>query len=227
MRYAVYYAPPEGSPLHRFGQRWLGRDGTGADLPDRLIPDGLDSVLVDSLTRTPRRYDFHATLKAPFRLADGAGPDALAAALEAFARARAPVTAPNLRPASLGRFVALVPDGPCPALDALAAECVRHFDRFRAPAPEDELARRRAAGLSPRQEALLGRWGYPYVMDEFRFHFSLTGHLPADQAATVIRALEPELAPLCRDPLSIEGLSLFVQDSAAEPFRLVRRFPFG
>ena len=31
--------------------------------------------------------------------------------------------------------------------------------------------------LTPAQEALLMRWGSPYVMDEFRFHMTLTGRL--------------------------------------------------
>ncbi len=225
-RFAVYYAPPHGTPLHRFGQRWLGRDGAGDDGADRLVPHGLDESLVRSVTETPRRYDFHATLKAPFHLAPGTDADGLAAALAAFVKTRTPVTAPRLRLTALDRFVALVPDGPCPALDALAADCVTGFDRFRAPPSEEELVRRRASGLTPQQETLLARWGYPYVLDQFRFHFSLTGHLPEDHAAAVIEALDPVVAPLCRQPLAIDGVSLFVQDAPSAPFRLVRRFPF-
>ena len=41
------------------------------------------------------------------------------------------------------------------------------------------------SGLTDRQEALLTQWGYPYVMEEFRFHITLTGALdPAHLDAT-------------------------------------------
>ena len=62
----------------------------------------------------------------------------------------------------------------------MAGACVRDLDEFRAPAGEAELARRRKAGLSARQEALLTQWGYPYVFEEFRFHLTLSGRLPEE-----------------------------------------------
>jgi hypothetical protein len=39
----------------------------------------------------------------------------------------------------------------------LARDCVLEFDRWRAPPRADELARRRAAGLTARQETMLLR----------------------------------------------------------------------
>lgn len=38
------------------------------------------------------------------------------------------------------------------------------------------LARRRERPLSPQQEIYLARWGYPYVLEEFRFHWRANGH---------------------------------------------------
>jgi hypothetical protein len=91
--------------------------------------------------------------------------------------ARAPVTIPSLEVRRLGGFIAVVPTEPSAALADLAAATVAALDPFRAPPSEAELARRRKARLSDRQEALLMKWGYPYVMEEFRFHLTLTGRL--------------------------------------------------
>ena len=70
-RYAVYYAPAADSALWRFGSATLGYDAlTGEDLPF-AVPPGCDLALWPAFTEEPRRYGFHATLKAPFELADG------------------------------------------------------------------------------------------------------------------------------------------------------------
>src|SRR3546814_16854276 len=74
------------------------------------------------------------------------------------------------------------------------ADCVRAFDRFRAPPSETALARRRAAGLSARQEANLQAWGYPYVMEDFRLHFTLTGRITDPAQPDILRRpLEQEI----------------------------------
>ena len=70
-RYALYYAPPPGTALAAFGARWLGRDPDGAEAP--ASPE-LARVTPGEWRRAvalPRRYGFHATLKAPFSLAEG------------------------------------------------------------------------------------------------------------------------------------------------------------
>ena len=64
-RYAIYYAPAPGSGLDRFGATLLGYDAfTGKDLP---FPEDILQVAPDwrGLTGDPRKYGFHATLKAP------------------------------------------------------------------------------------------------------------------------------------------------------------------
>jgi hypothetical protein len=52
------------------------------------------------------------------------------------------------------------------------------------PLTEEELTRRRKAELTPEQDKLLVDWGYPWVLDEFNFHFSLTGSLDSVDAKT-------------------------------------------
>ncbi|MCR9219221.1 MAG: DUF1045 domain-containing protein [Alphaproteobacteria bacterium] len=227
-RYAVYYAPPAGSDLARFGAEWLGRDAQTESPCGPPAGIGLSAERLAALTAAPARYGFHGTLKPPFALAAGTDRVALEKALAALAADLAPAAAPEgLRLTEIGHFLALTPAPDDRAIRPLAAAVVARLDRFRAPPSEGELARRRAAGLSARQEALLRRWGYPYVMEEFRFHLTLTGPLePADLAAAAA-ALGPLVAPFARAPFRIEAFSLFGDPGGGAPFRLLRRFPLG
>jgi putative phosphonate metabolism protein len=227
-RYAIYFAPAAGSDLARFGDHWLGRNAeTGAPL-ERPTPSGFDAARLHELTEAPRQYGFHGTLKPPFRLADGCDAGDLRRALTGFAGQQCGFEIAALTLEGIGGFIALVPDEPSPALSSLADLCVTEFDRYRAPPDAAELARRHAAGLTPRQAELLARWGYPYVLDEFRFHLSLTGPIAdAAERARVARLLGPLVAPALLQPLPVRELCLFHQPDRATPFRLVQRFPFG
>ena len=82
---------------------------------------------------------------------------------------------------------------PSAALQALADACVEQLDRFRAPPSDAELARRRRASLTPRQDAMLVRWGYPYVFDTWFFHMTLTRRLTPGRSGS--SCLRPR--PLC------------------------------
>ncbi len=164
---------------------------------------------LDDVTMTPRKYGFHGTLKPPFRLKPGQTAAALEAAVAAMAGRVAPATCDGLRLTPLGRFLALAPYGPLGQLQRVAETCVRDLDCFRAPASAAELTKRRAAGLTERQDALLTQWGYPYVMEEFRFHLTLTGKLPAGASAhwtEVVNRLMPELPqPFVVDQIALCG----------------------
>ncbi len=226
-RYAIYYAPERGSPLERFGAAWLGRDvHTGQAEPAMSLP-GIEAGRQREITEDPRHYGFHGTLKPPFALAEGRATAELESAAAAFARMRQPFMIPPLRLARISGFLALIPSADAPELMALADDCVRAFDGFRAPPTAAELAKRRQAGLSAVQEAHLRRWGYPYVMDQFRFHLTLTARLAKDEAGRVVEGLAEVLAPLCRDPLVVDAINLFTQNRRSEPFRLTHRYRFG
>jgi putative phosphonate metabolism protein len=223
-RFAIYAAPPRGSALAEWGVAWLGRDAeTGALLPQPALP-GWTAADIARVTEFPRRYGLHATLKPPFRLAEGKTEEALSETLARFAEGRAPPLRVQLRLTSLGGFLALVPQGDAAPLCRLADDCVERFDRFRAPPSAEELARRRQARLSPREETHLERWGYPYVFDTFRFHITLSGSLPEEERRRLAEALAPFLAPVLAAPLAILDLALFVSEADGS-FRLARRFP--
>ena len=227
-RYAIYFAPIAGSDLAQFGDHWLGRNvETGASLEQPTL-SGFDAARLRELTEAPRQYGFHGTLKPPFRLADGCDTGDLRRALAGFAVQRGAFEIEALTLEAIGDFIALVPEEPSPALSNLADLCVTEFDPYRAPPDAGELARRHAAGLTPRQAELLARWGYPYVLDEFRFHLTLTGPIvDAAERARVARLLGPLVAPLLDRPVPVRALCLFRQPDRASPFRLVQRFPFG
>jgi hypothetical protein len=168
-----------------------------------------DVAGIAELTAEPRRYGLHATLRPPMRLATGW--DEFREAAIAAARAVAPFRLPALEVADIGGFLALREAGPCPALQALADSCVTLTNKHRLAPGAEELARRRAAGLSARQEALLQTWGYPYVMEEWFFHLTLTRRLGADERVVVRAAAEGHFAPVLGGERWVEEIAIFTQ----------------
>ncbi len=219
-RYAIYFAPPTEADWTKFATRWLGWDmetGTEVSHPD------VDGVDVAAITDTPRKYGLHATMKPPFRLRDGQSFDALQEACAALARRSTPVTLDGLEIARLGRFLALRPLGDPHALNALATACVQDLDQFRARATQAEIDRRRANGLTPEQDANLIRWGYPYVLESFRFHITLSGKLDKTVLTSVQASLDINLAPLLPVPFQINDLAL-VGEAEDGQFHLIHRY---
>lgn len=211
-RYAVYGVPgiDEGAPgvavaLRERVEAWYARR------PEETVG--------------PRRYGFHATLKAPFRLADGVGPDDLDRAVADLAAARPPVVLERVRPAVIGRFRALVPTGDTEAVDALAASAVCDLDRLRAPLDDADIARRRPERLTPRQRELLECCGYPYVLDEFRLHLTLTDAL--DEPGDVDEEIRAHFAGLVDRDVPLTALSVFAEPEPGAPFEVRSVHPLG
>jgi hypothetical protein len=222
-RFALYFTPQPGSALDRFGAGVLGYDPTtGADVRLTSLRGIHDTDRV-ALTEEPRRYGFHATLKAPFRL-KGESEDLLAA-VRAFAASRPPLQAVRLGLEPVGRFLALVSDDDTRLLDLFAAEIVALFDKFRAPLSDGERARRLSAPLSARHRALLETWGYPFVFEAFRFHMTLAGPLPEPQRSHWCESLREHLPDLAS--VSIDALTLLRQDNPESRFRIVERVTLG
>ena len=204
-----------------FARNWLGWD------PETGTPRCTPAQFAE-ITAEPRRYGFHGTLKAPFALAEGATERELLAAVGTFAATRTPFELPRLLLGDLGGFLALVPPARVEPLHDLADACVAAFDAFRQPPDAKELTKRQQLPLSARQEELLGLYGYPYVLDQFRFHLTLTGRL-ADpkQRACVSAILSEKLAPLLEPSLPVRDLCLFRQADRTGPFTVMARFVLG
>jgi phosphonate metabolism protein PhnN/1,5-bisphosphokinase (PRPP-forming) len=229
-RYALYYTPPAGSEWNNVGARWLGRDAaSGALLAQPQVP-GMTREAFRKLTARPRRYGFHATLKAPFRLAQGFSETDLLRMVRAFAARQRPVPVGTLRPEKLRNFLALRPEGDTPELNALALRCVEYFDLLRASPSAHELEKQRAAGLTPRQDTLLKQWGYPYAEEAFQFHLTVTDTLHQvddDVVCSVYAAASEWFGSVSEPSPDVDGLSVMREPEPEAPFEIVERIPFG
>ncbi len=221
-RYAIY-ALPAPAPLAQALAAWLGWDiATGQPVAQPVIK----GHNLPALTAVPRRYGAHGTLKPPFALASDRTVQELDTALSTFCARTEAVTLNGLQVAPLRGFLALVPIGDTQALNRMAAAVLSAMDGFRGPQSPAQLARRRAAGLNAREEALLLRWGYPYVMETFRFHITLTGPVDTAEGKALRKLLQHRLTPLLPRPFIVDHLCLVGEDDAGL-FHLIRRYPLS
>ncbi|WP_347267103.1 DUF1045 domain-containing protein [Paracoccus sp. (in: a-proteobacteria)] len=214
-RLAIYHLP-EGE-LGAFGAAWLGWDARLGAVP---AAGGLRG---GALTEAPCRYGFHATLKAPFRLAANARPEALALELRLLCDRLAGFSLALELCCDCG-FVALRPRRQPPELVALESALVTRLDHFRAPLTAEERARRNPDALPARARAHLEHWGYPHVLDLFHYHLTLSGTLPPDRAEALRQRLAGPLAPLLARPAAVGAVALTGEDEAGF-FHLIEEFP--
>ena len=228
-RFGLYFAPPAGSLFWQAGSAFLGRCALSGRALPQPVPADVDASVFAQATADPRRYGLHATLKAPFRLAEGCSPDGLIDACMRFASAQKAFALPPLRVEHLSGFFALTLPRAVPELDALAAQCVTGFDRFRAPLMPGEMQRRLRTPLDPVELALLARWGYPHVLERYRFHVSLTGRVDRLPTTVVdaLRGAADELAQrIASEPLRFDALCVFRQQRPDAGFHLLHRAAF-
>jgi putative phosphonate metabolism protein len=217
-RVGIYYCPREDDPLFAAGATWLGRDPSHVDrIPQPDIPG------IEEVTAEARGYGFHATLKPPMRLADGCSWDGLLSATKALAERIAPFELPPLAVMDLHGFLALRETEPCAPLQVLADACVERLDLYRAAPSEAELARRRRAQLTEAQDAMLRRFGYPYVLDTWFFHMTLTRRLSADEHRTWRPSAERFFAEPVAAKRQVTDVCLFTQTTPGAPFVIAAR----
>ncbi|MEQ8443414.1 MAG: DUF1045 domain-containing protein [Alphaproteobacteria bacterium] len=226
-RYAVYFSPRPGTPLHTFGRDWFGFDPETGDDLHYLPISGMTTDEHAAMVATPRHYALHGTLKPPFSLKPETSDQDLKTAVDSMAYTFPSFSIDRLALRPIGGFLALVPNEPSTALLSLAERCVRDLDSFRLPPAPEELERRRRAALTPPQEENLKRWGYPYVMDEFRFHITLTGRIGAETATELAAKIAPRLKPVLSAPLPIQDLCIFTEPEDGTPMRLWHRVPLS
>ncbi len=227
-RYAVYYAPAIGSDAWHAGSHWLGRCAHDGRMRAQPVVAGLSPQTVAALTAAPRRYGWHATLKAPFTLAPGVGLSHLRERLCQLAGSLGAMAMPALEIRRLDDFLALTPVGDSTGLDRVACACVRELHALAAPLSEAELQRRRQAALTPAEDALLVAWGYPYVMEHFRFHLSLTGSLQGRSPAEVqalMAAAQQHFDGVAA--ARVDCLSLFAEPQPGADFVVLDQFPLA
>ena len=228
-RIALYYAPEASSAWWHAGCDWLGRDAeTG-----RLIETAEEPVIaalgqtIAALTGSPRGYGWHGTLVAPFHIAEGVTPQQVLSEAREWASQITRFDSP-LSAVEMGRFVALRaarPDDDA-SIRQVAASALYALNSLRARPSAEDTERRLASGLSERQRTLLHEWGYPYVLDEFRFHMTLSDALDSASVREAIVSVWQTRAETL-GPLPFHGTALFVQPHAGAPFTLWQRLPFA
>lgn len=222
-RYAVYFLPQADSALAQFGAAWLGWDvASGGEIsyPAWVTEGHAERVA------TPVKYGFHGTVKPPMRLAEGKSLESLRQRLQAVCQSHQAFTLPAFVLKDIGNFLCFTLSQPSAELQNLAEDCVRQLDDWRKPASEQELQRRRAAGLSERQAQLLEQWGYPYVFDQFKFHLTLSGKLNDTERAEQLALLQQHIHDLLNQTTTMLDLCL-CGESEQGRFYLIERFPLA
>lgn len=219
-RYAIYWAPANDHPLWRAGCEWLGRD-----------PESEPASAVSRRhAASPARYGFHATLKPPMRLRPGASLQQLEAAVASVAAGLHAFEMPSLHVVWAGDFLALTPCinvAPEHPLRRLADACVSALDEWRRlPSPAESARRQATSALNPRQAALVSRWGYPHVFDEWRFHMTLSDKLDRNSSDAVLLEREARewFASALAEPLRCDSVCIYTEPHAGVPLRLTHRF---
>ena len=211
MRYAIYFCPAPGSALHAFGNEWLET----AQIP-AIAPERMQALLADV-----RRYGWHATLCAPFELAPQASYEELHC-LVADMAAHASAFELPLQLDMLAGFLALRPSGNTRAIDELAAQCVRKLQILRAPLTQAAWERR-AARLDDTERNLFRRYGYPYVLDRYRFHMTLSAPATAEEEQALRAYLSSKLGGAAR--AQIDALTVCREPAPGAAFEHVTRLP--
>ncbi|MGO4563863.1 DUF1045 domain-containing protein [Rhizobium sp. 2YAF20] len=227
MRYAICFTPTPSDPLTLVAANWLGRNVYSGEMvePPRIHGLGIHEVAFH--TALPRRYGFHAVLKAPFRLADPTSEPALLRDLMRYSGTFTPFELPPLEIARLGNVFGLVPSHPSQSLNYLAAALVQQFDHFRAPLSEAEIERCDPDGLSAPQFTNLHRWGCAHVMDEFRFQMLLTGPVGTADISRMEQVLHDFFGPVLGEPVAVTNIALMMEEGNGGPFRVHSLHPMG
>lgn len=222
MRAAIYFTPDKNHPITKKAASWLGRDAFNS-ANTISSPNNKDLTLIKS----PARYGYHATIKAPFELDVSYGIDDVSRALANFCAINKSFKLPNIKIGKLGSFFALVPEF-CPdELFNLEARTVKHFEIYRAPLSDEDIKRRNPQSLSDRQKDNLTAYGYPYIFEDFRFHMTLTGPIEHQNQDEVEEQLNAYFFEFLGKDLDFDGLALFIEREHQSNFYCHSYFKFA
>lgn len=219
-RYAIYFTFAQDSPMYQLGMEWLGHDiyKKTSGIKKTLSGNNTENNI---LTKKARQYGFHATLKAPFRLREGTTKKQLKKTFKFYASKHRAFECNLLKVEQLGNFIALVPQKKCKKLNKLANDCTMTFETFRATLSAEEIIHRKPEKLTANQQLLLDKWGYPFVMDEFRFHITLTDALTTEKLQHTLPVLKEYFDPHLSQPLLINQIHLVRQKDKTQPFSII------
>lgn len=223
-RFAVYFTPSKDSVWWYAGKEWLARClESNLQLNPIHIPNlSPDEFLMH--TSDPRRYGWHATLKAPFKLKSNLSLTDLLDEVHQIANVFSAFDIPPLHVTDHEGFISLRPRGDIAKINKIAETCVTQLQPLAEPLNDAELTRRRKIALTPEQDHLLVTWGYPWVFNQFRFHFSLTGptkDMETRTRDTLMMAANNHFGKLPH--CSFDCLSLFAEPVQGDDFVLIEQ----
>jgi hypothetical protein len=213
MRYAIYFCPTGDTALGRLGHDWLAESTPAPELP------GISAERRNALLVKVRRYGWHATIRAPFTPLAEVAYDDVRRAVISVANACASFELP-LRINHLAGFLALRPPVDEDSPRQLAATCLGALLPLCA-APSGEVLERRSTGLDAHEISLLQSHGYPYVLDRYRFHLTLSAPATEPEEQAMRHWLEPRVAEL--PPTRVDALSICGEVTPGSAFELIER----
>lgn len=226
-RYAIYFAPNERTPLGRFGCHWLGRSAAELDSHPVDLPENLEQHKHQQLIEAPKHYGFHGTLKAPFELNTAYTSNDLDEALQNFAQKFPSFTIDRLKLQTIASFIALTPEEQSENLSLLQSlheELTENIDYLRAPLSDYDKNRFMARDLSTKLKENLLNFGYPFVLESFKFHLTLTSSLKKDDISSYFELLDRLTTHFRDDGFFCDRISLFRQETRTSPFLLTNEY---
>ena len=226
-RFAIYFAPEIDSNLHSIGSQWLGRDSSSGKAIKQPDIKGISSSYFFNVTKTPRRYGFHATLKAPFRLNKEFTSKDLCSKIQRLSALSKPFSI-DLKVQEFGNFIALMMDPKVQKMQNLASKLVENLDQFRAPLHQEEIDKRRTSALTNSEDKNLLNWGYPYVFNDFRFHITLTERIQVrSDREFIVSGASSHFSKSLNNSITVSSISLFFQESSEADFLQIQQFALG
>jgi len=222
-RFAIYYLPSESNLLSNFASSWFGWNphlGMEVSYP---VWKNLNFNIAE-LTSEPGKYGLHGTLKPPFPLAKQENFEELRVAILKLSRSIKKFKIPSITLRVIDGFIAIVPTIRNERIDYLAEKCVKELDDFRGPESLENIKKRRSVGLSERQENHLRRWGYPYVLDDFNFHLTMTEKLRPEVSERVFLVLASKLESVLMAPLLVDKIFLCGESVENGKFKVIEKF---
>ncbi len=223
-RYALYYVPADGSPLGQFGAALFGRWPDGRSEADTLdLPQRRERVA------RVAHYGFHATLKAPFHLTDGATEQQLLDDVNSKTRHWGSATLDGLTVSldtatlSLRHGASSDPEQVA-AVNDLARHAVLDLERWRAPLSAKAYARRKPEQLGPRARDMLDTYGYPWVLDEFNFHITLADRFHDSSDETWVESLKRIFLERVTVAPQLSCISVCRESAPGEPMTRIAEF---
>jgi hypothetical protein len=226
-RYAIYYCPDTTSHWWETWSKWLGRYPDQEEEIPQLQCPGISKERFYQFTENPRRYGLHATLKAPFFLNQTSTFDDVLKATYQICQQHTPFEI-DLELLLYGDFLALVSKTSSNSLQLLERDLVIQLDSFRLTLTDIQLNQRRSLGLSPREDQLLQEWGYPFVLDCFQFHLSLTGSLKKatkEEIEAMTNFAQMQFRALRDKIIKIDSICIFEELEENSKLILKKRIP--